>query len=323
MINEFRFIKNIQERVRQQDQSVTGIGDDCAVLSHGRLWCTDVMTEGSHFILEKADLGDLAYKSMMINISDIAAMGGYPEYALLTLGLTPQLGQRETDALIEGYRAACEEYGIDILGGDTVAAGHVFLSVSLLGSVFRHPVLRSGARSGDFIYVSGTLGDSGLGLSLVLEDCPYDLSNPEYFLERHYSPTPRVELMRYLADNARLHACIDISDGLGDDLIKLAQASGKGFFLEWDQLPLAVDEIGAVFGRDKEYFYRKALNGGEDFELILCTPEILDVQRIHDATGVRVTPIGRIRDEGYEICYHNVSQDPAAVIKKYQHFDQE
>ncbi len=322
MINEFQFIREIQQQIPQQNKNVIGIGDDCALVEHGRLWCTDAMVDGTHFLREKSDLADVAYKSMMINISDLAAMGGYPEHALLTLGLPEDLDRIAVNQLIDGFKSACAEYAIDIIGGDTVASSALFISVSLLGSLFRHPVLRSQARVGDFIYVSGTLGDSGIGLSIILDKLSYPVSDKEYFLARHYSPTPRVELMKYLCETAKIHAAIDISDGLGDDLLKMVNVSGKGFFLEWDQLPLSRQAIGASLDQNPRYFYDQALNGGEDYELILTSPDSLDTGHIFEATGVQLTPVGRITEAGYEIRYNDEIQDVEKAIRKFQHFEQ-
>ncbi len=323
MINEFAFIKEIKDQFPLRNPHILGIGDDAARIENDSLVCTDAVVDGSHFIRGKADLSDIAYKSMTINVSDLCAMGGYPQYALITLGLPQDTSRKELNALIEGWKAATEQFSFDIIGGDTVSSALMFISVTMIGTPFNGIFTRSGARAGDLIYVSGTLGDSRMGLEMILDSLKYELRNPEYFYARHYAPLPRMELTRYLAKNCNINSCIDISDGMGDDLLKLVHASQKGFFLEMNEIPLARDEIGNNIELDQDYFYDLALNGGEDYELLFTTPDELDAQKIFEHTGTRITPVGRITEESCSIKYFGKDMDMETTIKKYQHFEKQ
>ena len=319
-MGEFELIEEIRRRFPVIESRVTGIGDDCAIVNGKELWCTDAMVDGVHFRAIRDDWADIAYKSIAVNVSDIVAMGGIPEHALLTLGLPKDITRTQLQRLMDGIETARREFHFDLIGGDTVFSPTFFLSISMKGSVIRNVLRRNSAKPGDIIYVSGTLGDSAIGLDLLENTFKYKVSDPLYFKIRHSSPTPRLKLMEYLQKSCKINACIDISDGFGADLMHIAHESGAGFLLEWDKLPVSRVEIGSAFEESPEFFLDKALNGGEDYELILTAPDSLDTRKIYDATGVMITPVGRMTDEGFRILYNEEEKDYRDIIHGFQHF---
>ena len=319
-IGEFELIENIRRRFPVIDTHAEGIGDDCAIINGKELWCTDAMVDGVHFRSERDNMADIAYKSMAVNVSDIVAMGGFPEHALLTLGLPANTEKKHTQSMMDGIETARREFHFDLIGGDTVSSPVFFLSVSMKGSVYRNILRRNSAVSGDIIYVSGTLGDSAIGLGLLENSLEMKVSDTMFFKMRHYSPTPRLNLMAYLQKTYKLHACIDVSDGFGADLMHIARDSGLGFTLEWSKLPVNRTKIGAAFEERPEFFFEKAMNGGEDYEFILTSADSIDVEKVYAATGVMLTPIGRMTDEGFKILYYDEEKDVNKIIHGFSHF---
>ena len=222
---------------------LVGPGDDCAVVgrSSDAVWTllkTDCVIEGVHFTSE-TDFARVGWKALARNVSDIAAMGGEPEHALVTVAFPTELPAAKADALYKGLRRCARKFGIAIAGGETARSpGPVFVSVALTGRVERSRcVLRSGGKPGDVLFVTGRLGGSLAG--------------------KHLDFIPRLHEARWLTENFRLHAMMDLSDGLGADLPRLAKASGCGFVL---------GKIPCAPGCSKE----QALSDGEDFELLFA-----------------------------------------------------
>jgi len=222
---------------------LVGPGDDCAVVGRrsDAVWTllkTDCVIEGVHFTGE-TDFARVGWKALARNVSDIAAMGGEPQHALITVALPPGMDVAKADALYKGLRRCARKFGIAIAGGETARSpGPVFVSVALTGRVERSRcVTRAGGKPGDVLFVTGRLGGSLAG--------------------RHLDFIPRLRESRWLTEHFRLHAMMDLSDGLGADLPRLARASGCGF--ELGELPCAP-------GCSKE----AALSDGEDFELLFA-----------------------------------------------------
>ena len=226
---------------------VRGPGDDCAVIGHARskLWRllkTDCVIEGIHF-RPGENAGKIGWKALARAVSDIAAMGGRPLHALVTLAIAPEAELKRAVAVYAGLRKCAARYGIAIVGGETARSpGPMFISVTLAGEVERRLcVFRSGGRPGDRLFVTGRLGGS--------------------LARRHLCFEPRVEEGRWLARNFQPHAMMDLSDGLGADLPRLARASGCGFRLDESALPL-----------NARCSVRQALSDGEDYELLFALP---------------------------------------------------
>ncbi len=225
---------------------LTGVGDDCAVLSgegknHFLLFKTDIVVEGIHFT-SKARPTEIGRKALARALSDLAAMGAVPLAAVITLGIPANESVSRLSAIYRGMEALAKKYKVNLVGGETTRAAQLFLNVALLGECRGYqPVLRSGARAGDFIFVTGRLGSTQKRHHLVFE--------------------PRLAEGQWLARQKLASSLMDLSDGLGADLPRLANASKVSFYLEPKAIPRA---RGATL--------KAALNDGEDYELLFTTP---------------------------------------------------
>lgn len=274
-----------------------GIGDDTAVWrteASVQLATTDTLVQDVHFTFGTATWEELGWKALAINISDIAAMGGIPRYALVTLGLPRDTEVEDVAQLYQGMTEAAKRYDATIVGGDIIGAPVVIISVALLGSAqgaadYPHNILtRSAAVAGDLVAVTGYLGTSAAGLKMLREDLPFDKETASLLRQAHLRPLPRVdEGQTLLAEGVR--AAIDISDGLAGDLDKMCQASGVGARIRVDKVPIH-PLVRAAFKND---CLKLALAGGEDYEaLFTARAEILD--RIKGQIPIPVTIIGEI-----------------------------
>lgn len=295
-LGEFGLIARIRAQVRDPAELPLGIGDDCAaaVVPAGELLLTttDLLIEQVHFRRDWTDLETLGRKSVAVNVSDIAAMGGTPRQLYLGVGLPVELPLEQIEAFMGGVLSACAGYGVTLAGGDTCRSpGPLFISVTAQGSVPPGQLLtRGGARPGDAVYVSGTLGDSALALRLLLAG----QAPPAELARRHHDPQARVGLGRRLAAGALATAMIDLSDGLLGDLGHILAASGVGARLEADALPLSAT-LRAVLP-DPRQGQELALTGGEDYELLFTVPPQQEaaVAALADAE-LPLTRIGTIR----------------------------
>jgi len=286
-LNEFEVIGRISALLPPAPPEVlVPLGDDCAVLKIGdRKWvaASDMLVSGHHF-KGWATPEDVGYKAVAVNASDVAAMGGTPGF-VLTSGGAPDA---ETALrCFEGVIEACERFGVYPLGGDTTRADALTVDVAILGELATHPVLRSGARPGDLLAVTGELGASAAGL-LALER---GMTGQERLIRRCLRPTPRLEAGR-VAAGLGADAMIDLSDGLASDLRHVCDRSGVGGIVDLDLLPIKDDtrELAKSLGRDPELL---AATGGEDYELLICAPEpVLD--RLAESVRVPLTVIGEI-----------------------------
>ncbi|MDI6854713.1 MAG: thiamine-phosphate kinase [Deltaproteobacteria bacterium] len=256
---------------------VLGIGDDCAALDLGGpdylLWTLDTLVEGVHFDPAYISLKQLGRKSLAVNLSDIAAMGGEPAYALLSLGWPPD---RELSAALEfgvGLAELARNYGVAVIGGDTVASPRgIMVTVAVLGRVPKAEMLtRAGAEIGDGIYVTGNLGDAAAGLEILRRGLAFapDLAAP--LLKAHLDPEPQLAAARVLAQKRLAHAVIDLSDGVATDLHHICRASLAGARLEAGAIPVSagVEAVSRELGRNP---LDLALKGGEDYQLLFTSP---------------------------------------------------
>jgi thiamine-monophosphate kinase len=256
---ELDFLRRLAERL-------PAVGDDCAVLDDGRLLCTDLLVDGVHFRSSWASPEDVGWKALAVNLSDIAAMGGAPEVAVAAVALPPGVS---ADAVLEGLLECAEAYGCELVGGDTSAGPTLHLAVTVLGRAER-PVLRTGARPGDIVHVTGSLGAAAAVLARLDDGEAVDDPSP---LHR---PLPRLAEGRAAAD-AGATAMLDLSDGLAIDARRLAEASGVR--LELDEVPVA---DGATL--------EQAVGGGDDYELLFTAPApvagAIAVGRVVEGEGV-------------------------------------
>lgn len=243
-----------------------GPGDDCAVLPALREeWCVtvDAVVEGVHFSLPHFTFEDVGHKALAVNLSDLAAMGARPRWFLCALAIPKKLGNRPVMAMAHGMRALARMHDITLVGGNVTASRQLSITIAAGGEVARGAALtRSGARPGDRLYVSGTLGGARLGLSLLRQG----VRSPA--VARQLRPSPRIRLGLLSVRYAR--AAIDLSDGFSQDLRQLCRASRTGARIEIERLPVS-RELRARAGSDRRAA-RWALAGGEDYELLLAVP---------------------------------------------------
>ncbi len=295
-LGEFGFIERIRQAVRETAESGVriGIGDDCAVLElppgELLLTSTDLLIEEVHFRSEWSDWRSLGEKSVAVNVSDIAAMGGRPRHLYLGLAIPSDRPLADLDRFLEGFLAAADEYGALLVGGDTCGSpGPLMIAVTVEGATPADQVIyRSGARPGDGIYVSGVLGDSALALRCLRDGLPPE---PE-LAERHHRPRARVALGRALAELALPSAMIDVSDGLLADLGHLLRASAAGAQLESPRIPLSKSFRKALAADPA--LMELAMSGGEDYELLFTVSEENQSRLTALSGGVPVTRIGTV-----------------------------
>ncbi|MBM7071025.1 thiamine-phosphate kinase [Shewanella sp. 202IG2-18] len=297
-MKEFQIIEKYFSELGPKRKDVElGIGDDCALVNPVDIKAIaiscDTLVEGTHF-LPQMPVEDLGYKALAVNLSDLAAMGAEPAWMTLALTL-PEVDEQWLEAFTKGLYEIAEYYSIALIGGDTTK-GHRSLTITVNGQVPPKLALRrSGAQNGDWIYVTGTLGDSALGLDVLLDNRDVPPEHRDYLVKRHYRPTPRVfagQSIRGLATSA-----IDLSDGLVSDINHVLKASGVGANIAVNALPLSDELIDSV---GKEHAIEYALAGGEDYELLFTVPDdntgALDTAL--KQTGVSYTKIGQITADG-------------------------
>ncbi|HOU54337.1 MAG TPA: thiamine-phosphate kinase [Myxococcota bacterium] len=322
-LGEFALIRVLQGLLPASGPEVlVGIGDDVAVLEGGRqdglVWLAtcDVQVEGSHFLREAVAPEDLGRKVLAVNLSDIASAGGTPRFALVSLGLPRDLEAAFVEGLYRGLGQEAARFGVQVVGGNVsrVPQG-LFIDLFLIGEAPREEVLlRSGARPGDRILVTGTLGDAAAGVALLVGPSgrspagtrvpqePFPVPQ-DYLLRatgRRDRPEPRVREGRVIGASRLATAMIDVSDGLAGDLGHLLQCSGVGGRIEASRLPVAPENrlLARATTGDEWHF---ALHGGEDYELLFtCPPEAagLLADRVREATGTPVTDIGEVLEPG-------------------------
>ncbi len=305
-MDEFGLIRRYFTRDARCDGVVVGIGDDGAVLEPAaglhQVQVIDTLVEGVHFPANM-DAADVGYRVVAVNLSDIASMGAVPRW--MTLALTLRGGDEQwVEGFASGLFEAADAYDVALVGGDTTAGDVVVATVHITGDVEPgRALLRTGARPGDTVFVTGTPGDAAAGLSSIGGG-----SRDDYLVRRFLRPEPRIAMGRALAGVAS--ACIDVSDGLVGDLRKLCEASGVGADVDVNTLPLS----GAIverFGRDRALDY--ALTGGDDYEL--CFAASADA-----AAGMDdVTAIGVITDGDAVVC-HRDGRIVAVDDSGYRHF---
>jgi thiamine-monophosphate kinase len=311
-IHEFDLIRAIHRRHSRRTPSVIqGIGDDAAVItSRAGQWTvltTDLLTEGVHFDLRTASMADIGFRAAAANLSDIAAMGATPQYLLVALAIPRTGTSRHVHQLYRGMMAACRPHHVGLIGGDTSASsGGWFLSVTLIGMVPpRKALFRSGARIGDFLYVTGTIGDALAGLRLLNEPPPrakhyplaatFSARHRQFLIGRHLRPTARVAEGKWLSTHRFATSAIDISDGLSGDLRHICEESHVGADLDLGALPLS-PACRAYAASRKLDPVDLALTGGEDYELLFTvSPQQRPrLERTSLDQGFSLTCIGKI-----------------------------
>lgn len=306
-----------------------GIGDDCAVLEPRPgsllLATTDLLIEDVHFRRRHATLEDIGWKALAVNLSDIASMGGRPRWALVALACPPSTSSEEVEAFYEGMLTLATDRGVAVVGGDTSAsrAGWV-INVTLLGEAER-PVLRSTARAGDVIAVTGPLGRSAAGFAVLERSAPPQGLPVDALADvttAHRRPVPRTREGLWLGAARGVTAMIDLSDGLATDLAHIGEESGVGARVDLDRLPVndATRRVAAALGADAMTW---ATGGGEDYELLLtCDREALRTvaEGLERATGTRLHVVGEIRHAEHGLTLRDAGGRTVALTGGFQHF---
>lgn len=287
-LGEFGLIDHLTKNIEFQNaSSILGVGDDGAVIDHyGKqtVISTDMLVEGVHFDLMYTPLKHLGYKSVVVNLSDIYAMNAHPTQITLSIAVSNKFSVEALDEFYDGVYAACEKYGVDLIGGDTTTSRLGFvISVTAIGEVVPEQfVKRSTAQKGDLICVSGDLGGAFLGLTLMEREKKIflenpgvqpDLENEAYVVGRLLKPEARRDIIAFFADKEiKPTAMMDISDGLSSELLHICTQSQLGCMVYEDKLPIHDDarQVAFKFGLDPTAI---ALSGGEDYELLFTLPQ--------------------------------------------------
>ena len=304
---EFGLIKHLTKNIEIQNAStIVGVGDDAAVIDHlgQTVITTDLLVEGVHFDLMYTPLKHLGYKSVVVNLSDIYAMNATPTQITLSIGISNRFSVEALEEFYEGVYAACDKYGVDLIGGDTSSSQKGFIiSVTAIGEVKPDNVVkRSGAQKGDLLCCSGDLGGSYIGLLFLEREKKIFLENPQiqpdlegedYVIRRLLKPEARKEIIEFFEQqNIVPTSMMDISDGLSSEILHICDQSGVGAVLYEDKLPIN------EFTRQAAYKFEIdptacALSGGEDYEL-LFTLKQEDYDKI--TLNENISVIGYITD---------------------------
>ncbi len=275
-IGEWGFIERIMEHsIVRPGGVIQGIGDDCAVLAcpggEHLLVTTDMLVEGVHFQRDTTSFYQLGWKSLAVNLSDIAAMAGRPLDSFLSLAVPPGIEIDDLDAFYAGFRALAALHGVNLVGGDTCRAlKDLVITVTVTGAAPEGRILyRRGAREGDRIAVTGTLGDSAAGLEILRSRKAIPEEIRASLVKAHLMPEPHLEEARFLASQEGVHAAIDVSDGLSVDLRHLCAPDGLGAIVEQASLPLS-PELCSFAKASHRSAEGLALNGGEDYVLLVA-----------------------------------------------------
>ncbi len=313
-VGEFRFLSQLLPRLGSGPGTIVGPGQDCAVVrcdTRRLLYTVDALVERVHFEPHWLTPRQLGRKGFLVNASDIAAMGGRPRFCVVSAGVPLSYLARDLAALHAGIAAAASECGASVVGGNLTRADKLFVSIALLGEAPKRLVTRRGAHAGDRIYVTGTLGDAALGVSLLRSGSAARSAAP--VIRRFREPSPRLQAGRLLVEAGIVSAMIDVSDGLAQDLGHICEESEVGAEIYADKIPTSHAYRAA--GADQSL----ALHGGEDYELLWTVPErnVKRLQRMQVRLGCPITCIGRItRGRGVRVAGAAVSRGG------YDHFRQ-
>jgi thiamine-monophosphate kinase len=308
-VSEFGLIdKYFTQKIKKSAVNRKGIGDDCALMlipaEYELAITTDTMVEDVHFF-SGIDPKLLGYKLLAVNLSDLAAMGAKPTSMTLALTL-PEVNENWLKGFSEGFLSLANQFSVDLIGGDT-SSGKLTLTVQAMGMVPKgQAMLRSGAKVGDYVFVTGSLGDAGLGLKI---EKGFSCSSPNSALKQLHRPFPRVNEGLAIRDHA--NACIDISDGLASDLEHILKQSHVGARIDWDKLPLSKMVRSYI---EKTGDWQMPLTAGDDYELCFTVgPDEANLIEID------CTQIGVIEEEmGFRL--QRLGKTKELVVKGFEHF---
>ncbi len=332
-LGEFGLIRHLTSGIRIKNRStIKGVGDDAAILDYGDklvVVTTDILMEGIHFNLIYTPMKHLGYKAVVANLSDIYAMNAWPKQIIVSLAFSAKLSLEQIENLYAGIKLACDNYNVDLAGGDTSASlTGLALSITALGEGEKERIIyRSGAKKNDLICVTGDLGAAYLGLQLLEREKKIFLDNPEvqpelegydYLLQRQLKPEPRADIIEFFhKNNVSPTAMIDISDGLSSEILHICNESKTGCKLFAEHIPVdsETERLAAEFNITPLV---AALNGGEDYELLFTisageyvkVKDNKSIKTIGHITGIEtgcnlITPDGSfipLKAKGWNAC---------------------
>lgn len=322
-IGEFGLINRINSKFNSNRKStIIGIGDDSAIIDNSKsltLITSDMLIEGVHFDLSFFPLKHLGYKSVVVNLSDIYAMNGCPDQIILNIGISSKFSLKAIDEFYDGIKIACDEYSVDLVGGDTTSSiTGMVISCAAIGTVLKKNIsLRRGAKENDVLCVSGDLGRSFLGLKILQREKRVFLNNPEMqpklnsyknIIEKQLRPVARVDIINILKEYKIIpSSMIDISDGLASEILHLSEASNLGVKIFEEKLPI-LEETKLVAKEFDLNFSNCALNGGEEYELLFSiTPNEYELIK---KNNIDIKAIGYfIKDKSKKIVLSNDKED--------------
>jgi thiamine-monophosphate kinase len=311
-LGEFGLIDHLTNKIVLKNSStINGVGDDAAVLNFGEeavVVTTDLLTEGVHFNLMYVPLKHLGYKAVVVNLSDVYAMNATPKQITVSIAISKRFDLAAIEQIYEGIHLACENYGVDLVGGDTTSSlTGLTISITAIGSAPKEKlVYRSGARPNDLLCVTGDLGGAYMGLQLLERENEVFKVNPkmqpkldgyDYILQRQLKPEARKDMVEAFGKmSIQPTSMIDISDGLSSEILHLCKNSGVGCYLYEEKIPYA-DQTKALAEEFNINPIVAALNGGEDYELLFTLP-LTDFDKIKNDPDITI--IGHItaKEEG-------------------------
>jgi thiamine-monophosphate kinase len=306
---------------------MTGIGDDCAIIPAGKttshLFTTDMLIEKTHFLREKISPFQLGFKSLAVNLSDIAAMGGKPISSFLSVGLPEEIDIEWVKEFMRGYKDLSEKENTPLLGGDTTKSeDKIIINVGVAGEIQNDKIKRrNAAREGDVICVTNTLGDSAGGLQCILNNIRISDKNQKLF-DQHLTPYPHVKEGQWLAERKEVHAMIDTSDGLSSDLMHILKASNAKAHIDVEKIPMTKELIETAEKHNWNSL-EMAVSGGEDYGLLLTIDKnafssikkafIREFQK-------ELFPVGEIVTGEAKIQYFKENKPIENIRRGYTHF---
>ena len=333
-IGEVGLINRIDSKFNSNRKStIIGIGDDSAIIDNSKsltLITSDMLIEGVHFDLSFFPLKHLGYKSVVVNLSDIYSMNGCPNQIILNIGISSKFSLKAIDEFYDGIKIACDEYFVDLVGGDTTTSiTGMVISCTAIGTVLKKNIsLRSGAKEHDVLCVSGDLGRSFLGLKILQREKRVFLNNPEMqpklnsyknIIEKQLRPVARVDIINILKEYKIIpSSMIDISDGLASEILHLSEASNLGAKIFEEKLPI-LEETKLVAKEFDLNFSNCALNGGEEYELLFSiTPNEYELIK---KNNIDIKPIGYFtKDKSKKIVLSNGKEDELKSFS-WKHFN--
>lgn len=294
LLKEFEFIEKIKPSYYRNSSVIKGISDDAAVVSppngYELVIASDTMVEDIHFSFEYMQLSDIGFRVLAANLSDLAAMGARPLYYAVNIAVPSTYSDEQLTDLYVGMNELAQKYKLDLIGGDTVSANELVITISVFGKVLpNRKRLRSYAQTNDIVFVTGNLGEAAYGYDLLQSN--FLLEN--YFTNRHKRPIPRIDFVE-LTDSVIRMSLNDLSDGLASELNEIAEASQATIVIHWDDLPIHSKMTNIEIEQLKKY----VLSSGEDFELVgTCSPTEWDLLKEATNNQLPVTPIGKVTAE--------------------------